>query len=124
MHRHSVLAMVSRISPANVPFITVDRAGNSFVYAEELTYGSALYLPPALAEPQSAADVICGAIYVIRENTHNYYQIFPNDDISNLKIKIDGIEKTTSNTAPAGQPVAAVHPTAPDAKPTGQEVMQ
>jgi hypothetical protein len=63
------IAMVSRISPANLPFITVDQAGNRFVYAEELTYGSALYLPPALAEPQSVSDVICGAIDVIRENT-------------------------------------------------------
>ena len=63
------IAMVSRISPANIPFITVDPAGNRFVYAEELTYGSALYLPPAVAEPQSASDVICGVIDVIRENT-------------------------------------------------------
>ena len=64
------LAMVSRISPANMPFIMVDHDGNRFVYAEELTYGSALYLPPAVAEPQSAAlDVICGVIDVIRENT-------------------------------------------------------
>jgi DNA phosphorothioation-dependent restriction protein DptH len=63
------LAMVTRISPANMPFITVDRDGNRFVYAEELTYGSALYLPPAVAEPQSASDVICGVVDVIRENT-------------------------------------------------------
>ena len=63
------LATVTRISPANMPFITVDHDGNRFVYAEELTYGSALYLPPAVAEPQSASDVICGVIDVIRENT-------------------------------------------------------
>jgi DNA phosphorothioation-dependent restriction protein DptH len=62
-------AMVSRLSPANMPFITVDHDGNPFVYAEELTYGSALYLPPALKEPQSASDVICGVIDIIRENT-------------------------------------------------------
>jgi DNA phosphorothioation-dependent restriction protein DptH len=62
-------AMVSRLSPANMPFITVDHDGNPFIYAEELTYGCALYLPPALKEPQSASDVICGVIDVIRENT-------------------------------------------------------
>ena len=52
--------MVSRLSPANLPFITVDPDGKPFVYAEELTYGAALYLPPTTDEPQSAADVICG----------------------------------------------------------------
>ena len=56
--------LVSRLSPANLPFITVDPDGNPFVYAEELSYGSALYLPPAIGEPQSAADVICRVIDV------------------------------------------------------------
>lgn len=56
--------LVSRLSPANLPFITVGLDGNPFVYAEELTYGSALYLPPATGEPQSAADVICRVIDV------------------------------------------------------------
>ena len=56
--------LVRRLSPANLPFITVDQDGKPFVYAEELTYGSALYLPPSVGEPQSAADVICRVIDV------------------------------------------------------------
>ncbi|HXT91812.1 MAG TPA: DUF87 domain-containing protein, partial [Trebonia sp.] len=56
--------LVSRLSPANLPFITVGQDGSPFVYAEELTYGSALYLPPATGEPQSDADVICRVIDV------------------------------------------------------------
>jgi DNA phosphorothioation-dependent restriction protein DptH len=59
--------LVRRLSPANLPFITVDSTGKPFVYAEELTYGSALYLPPSVSEPQSAADVICRVIDVQHE---------------------------------------------------------
>lgn len=62
------LAMVARLSPANMPFITVDRVGNPLVYVEELTYGSSLYLPPDVEEKQSASDVICRAIDVIRDS--------------------------------------------------------
>ncbi|GAB3277719.1 hypothetical protein GCM10027589_03590 [Actinocorallia lasiicapitis] len=64
------LAMVSRLSPANLPFVTIDQSGAPYVHAEELTHGSALYLPPDTTEPQSAADVICGAIDVVRVNAH------------------------------------------------------
>jgi hypothetical protein len=56
--------LVSRLSPANLPFITVNPDGRPFVYTEELTHGSALYLPPTIDEPQSAADVICRVIDV------------------------------------------------------------
>ncbi len=62
------LALVSRLSPANMPFTTVDRNGESLVYAEELTHGSALYLPPDVAEPQAASDAICAAIDVVRDS--------------------------------------------------------
>lgn len=60
--------MVSRLSPANLPFVTIGSDGGAFLYAEELTYGSALYLPVTTREPQSAADVICSAIDVARDN--------------------------------------------------------
>ena len=60
--------LISRLSPANLPFITVDPDGKPFVYAEELTYGSALYLPPTTDEPQSDADVICRVIDVPRDS--------------------------------------------------------
>jgi len=60
--------MVSRLSPANLPFITVGADSTAFLYAEELTYGAALYLPVRITEPQSAADVICSAIDVARDN--------------------------------------------------------
>jgi DNA phosphorothioation-dependent restriction protein DptH len=60
--------MVSRLSPANLPFITVAADGTALLYTEELTYGAALYLPVDVAEPQSAADVICAAIDVARDN--------------------------------------------------------
>lgn len=62
------VSLVSRLAPANLPFITVDPDGNPLVYAEELTHGSALYLPPAIDEPQSAADVICRVIDVQRDS--------------------------------------------------------
>jgi hypothetical protein len=60
--------LVSRLSPANLPFIAVDSDGKPFVYAEELTHGSALYLPPTTDEPQSDADVICRVIDVPRDS--------------------------------------------------------
>ncbi|KAA9374842.1 DUF87 domain-containing protein [Microbispora cellulosiformans] len=61
-------AMVSRLSPSNMPFVMVDRDGKALVYTEELTHGTALYLPPDVREPQSASDVICGAIEIARDN--------------------------------------------------------
>ncbi|URM95132.1 TraM recognition domain-containing protein [Actinomadura madurae] len=61
-------AMVSRLSPANMPFTAVDRCEQALVYAEELTHGSALYLPPDVKEPQSASDIICGALEIPRDN--------------------------------------------------------
>lgn len=66
--RHIDIDMVSRLSPANLPFITIGADGSAFLYAEELTYGAALYLPVTTHEPQSAADVICAAIDVARDN--------------------------------------------------------
>jgi DNA phosphorothioation-dependent restriction protein DptH len=62
------ISMVSRLSPANLPFLTAAADGTALCYAEELTYGAALYLPVATAEPQSAADVICAAIDVSRDS--------------------------------------------------------
>jgi hypothetical protein len=60
--------MVSRLSPANLPFIAIGPDGSAFLYAEELTYGAALYLPVTITEPQSASDVICAAIGIGRDN--------------------------------------------------------
>lgn len=62
------LSLVSRLSPANLPFIVLSHDGNPLVYAEELTHGAALYLPPETLEPQSAADAICRAIGIGRAN--------------------------------------------------------
>ena len=62
------IKMVSRLSPANLPFIAIGVDGSAFLYAEELTYGAALYLPATITEPQSASDVICAAIDVARDN--------------------------------------------------------
>lgn len=62
------LALVSRLSPANMPFTMVDSGGRPLVYAEELTHGSALYLPPEVAEPQAASDAICAALGIVRDS--------------------------------------------------------
>ena len=62
------LALASRLSPANMPFIVLSREGKALVYVEELTHGAALYLPPETLEPQSAADAICRAIGIGRAN--------------------------------------------------------
>jgi DNA phosphorothioation-dependent restriction protein DptH len=62
------LSLVSRLSPANMPFIVPSHDGEPLVYAEELTHGAALYLPPDTTEPESVADVICRAIGIGRAN--------------------------------------------------------
>lgn len=62
------LALASRLSPANMPFIVLSQDGKALVYTEELTHGAALYLPPETLEPQSAADAICRAIGIGRAN--------------------------------------------------------
>jgi Helicase HerA, central domain len=62
------LSLVSRLSPANMPFIVLSHGEKPLVYAEELTHGAALYLPPDTLEPQSAADAICRAIGIGRAN--------------------------------------------------------
>lgn len=58
--------MAARLSPANMPFIMATPDGKPLVYAEELTHGAALYLPPDVAEPQSAADTICRVLEIAR----------------------------------------------------------
>ncbi|MGC5032466.1 helicase HerA domain-containing protein [Micromonospora sp. DT229] len=60
------LALVSRLTPANLPFTVVDPHGRPMVYAEELTHGAVLYLPPDSAEPEAASDVICAALDISR----------------------------------------------------------
>jgi hypothetical protein len=58
--------MAARLSPTNMPFIMVAPDDKPLVYAEELTHGAALYLPPDVAEPQSDADTICRALDITR----------------------------------------------------------
>jgi DNA phosphorothioation-dependent restriction protein DptH len=62
------LAVVAQLTPANMPFIMVGWDGQALVYAEELTHGSALYLPPDVTEPQAAADALCAALDLTRAN--------------------------------------------------------
>ena len=54
--------LVSQIVPANLPFTILNHAGEVAVYAEELTFGSGLYLVPGDIDSDAAADSICSVL--------------------------------------------------------------
>jgi hypothetical protein len=62
------LELVARIAPANLPFSVADSRATVHMYAEELTHGSALMMPPDRPEPEQDADVLCSAIGLPRES--------------------------------------------------------
>lgn len=57
----------SRVTPANLPFCLLSASGELMLYAEELTYGAALYLPADVHEPEIAADALAEALALPRE---------------------------------------------------------
>jgi len=59
--------LASRVTPANMPFTLFDADAKVAVYAEELTHGTALYLPADIQEPEAAADVIAAVLGIQRE---------------------------------------------------------
>jgi DNA phosphorothioation-dependent restriction protein DptH len=59
--------LASRVTPANMPFTVVDADARVAVYAEELTHGTALYLPADIEEPEAAADVVAAVLGIPRE---------------------------------------------------------
>ena len=51
--------MASRVVPANFPFTLLDVEGDTAHYAEELTYGCAVYLiPPGDLDSEAAAEAV------------------------------------------------------------------
>ena len=57
--RQSVdLALVDRVTPANLPFAVLGVDGSPFVYIREATLGTGVYLDPAEAEPGAAVQAV------------------------------------------------------------------
>lgn len=54
--------MVGQVVPANLPFSALHHNGEQAVYAEELTYGSGLYLVPGPVDSDAAAESICSVL--------------------------------------------------------------
>lgn len=59
--------LAGRVTPANLPFCLLSAHGELMLYAEELTYGAALYLPATVQEPELAAEALAGALALPRE---------------------------------------------------------
>lgn len=57
--RQSVdLALVDRVTPANLPFAVLGVDGSPFVYVREATLGTGVYLDPGEAEPGAAVQAV------------------------------------------------------------------
>ena len=54
--------MVGQVVPANLPFSVLHQNGELSVYAEELTFGSGLYLVPGAIDSDAAAESICSVL--------------------------------------------------------------
>ncbi|RYC03333.1 ATP-binding protein [Nocardioides zhouii] len=54
--------MVGQVVPANLPFSVLHHGGKEAVYAEELTYGSGLYIVPGPVDSDAAAESICSVL--------------------------------------------------------------
>ena len=54
--------MVGQVVPANLPFSVLHHNGELAVYAEELTFGSGLYLVPGFIDSDAAAESICSVL--------------------------------------------------------------
>lgn len=54
--------MVGQVVPANLPFCVLHENGEQAVYAEELTFGSGLYLVPGPVDSDAAAESICSVL--------------------------------------------------------------
>lgn len=60
--------LLSRISPANLPFALISGHGDPMVYFDELTFGAGLYLDPGSADPEADAAAVCAAIGLTRRS--------------------------------------------------------
>jgi DNA phosphorothioation-dependent restriction protein DptH len=54
--------LVSQVIPANLPFSILDHANRVGVYAEELTFGTGLYLVPSAIDTDAAAESVCSVL--------------------------------------------------------------
>lgn len=54
--------MAAQIVPANLPFSTLHHNGAVAVYAEELTFGTGLYLVPGSIDSDAAAESVCSVL--------------------------------------------------------------
>lgn len=59
-------SMLAQLAPANLPFTTLHDDGQVAVYAEELTFGAALYLVPASMDSDAMAESVCSVLGVER----------------------------------------------------------
>ena len=58
--------LAARVQPANLPFTLLTAWQEPVVYFDELTFGSALYLPADTDDPEADAAALCAAIGVER----------------------------------------------------------
>lgn len=63
------LELVGRVQPANLPFTVLSADGQPAAYREELTYGSALYLPLDEADPEAVIDALCRSLGIGRQSS-------------------------------------------------------
>ncbi|NDO88495.1 helicase HerA domain-containing protein [Cellulosimicrobium composti] len=61
--------LLAQIVPANLPFTVLDADGNVAVYAEELTFGSGLYLVPGDLDRDSGAESVCTVLGLDRASS-------------------------------------------------------
>lgn len=61
--------LVAQVVPANLPFTVMDADDNVAVYAEELTFGSGLYLVPGGMDRDSAAESVCSVLGLDRASS-------------------------------------------------------
>lgn len=62
-------ALLAQIVPANLPFTVLDADENIAVYAEELTFGSGLYLVPSDLDRDSGAETVCTVLGLDRASS-------------------------------------------------------
>ncbi|MDN4489693.1 ATP-binding protein [Demequina sp. SYSU T00068] len=61
--------LLTQIVPANLPFTLLDADGNVAVYAEELTFGSGVYLVPGDLDRDSGAEAVCTVLGLDRTSS-------------------------------------------------------
>ena len=63
--------LIARVLPVNLPFVLPNNYGEANVYFDELTFGSAMYIPPDTKEPESAVVSLAQAFGVNRRTQRN-----------------------------------------------------